>query len=221
MDEIPSFEDIGTPGTQQSYSRELLEVETLSHLKKYQRMRTGWISTTSSLLRALQILFIEHRKQGQLFVLRTAACKDIFSATELRDCLPGLKNDQYLRKKSPNEFLIRGKVEEHAIVGCVAVESLQDCNLDVIAPGLSSVGSWEQKRQWDLEFTSSYRSFREVSDEVLDAAVALAFALDMEDKSAIVSKFIGLEFRIYSEGFDDHRVLDRIKEGTVPALAEG
>jgi len=220
MDKIPSFEDIGTPGTQQTYSRKLLEDETLSHLNKYQQTRTGWISTTSSLLRALQILLIEHREQGQLFVLRTAACKDIFSATELRDCLPGLKNNQYLRKKSPNEFLIRGKVEEHAIVGCVTVESPQDCNLDIIAPGLSNLRSWQQKRPWDSEFTSSYPSYREVSDEMLDAAVALAFAFDMKDKPAIVKKFIGLEFRIYSEGLDDNRVLDRIKKGTVPALAE-
>ncbi len=220
MDKIPSFEDIGTPGTQQTYSRELLEDETLFHLNKYQRTRTGWISTTSSLLRALQILFIEHREQGQLFVLRTAACKDMFSTTELRDCLPGLKNNQYLRKKSPNEFLIRGKVEEHAIVGCVTVESLQDCNLDIIAPGLSNLRSWKQKQHWDFEFTSLYPSYREVSDEILDAAVVLAIAFDMKDKPAIVKKLIGLEFRIYSEGLDDNRVLDRIKEGTVPALAE-
>lgn len=220
MDEIPSFEDIGAPGTQRAYSRELLEDETLSHLDKYQRTRTGWISTTSSLLRALQILFIEHGEQGQLFVIRTAACEDVFTATELRDCLPGLKNNQYLRKKSPNEFLIRGKVEEHAIVGCAAVESLQDRNLDIIAPGLSNLRSWEQKQGWDSEFTKSYLSHREVSDELLNAAVALAFVFDMEDKTVIVKRFIGLEFRICSGELGDDRVLDRIKEGTVPALAE-
>jgi len=59
-----------------------------------------------------------------------------------------------------------------------------------------------------------------VSDEMLDAAVALAFAFDMKEKPAIVKRFIGLEFRFYSEGLDDDRVLDRIKKGIVPALAE-
>ena len=125
-----------------------------------------------------------------------------------------------MRKKSPNEFLIRGEVEEHAIVGCVTVESLQDCNPDVIAPGLSNLRSWKQKQHWDFEFTSSYLSYREVSDEILDAPVALALAFDMQDKPAIIKKIPGLEVRIYSEGLDDNRVLDRIKEGTVPALAE-
>ncbi len=55
---------------------------------------------------------------------------------------------------------------------------------------------------------------------MLDAAVALAFAFDMKEKPAIVKRFIGLEFRFYSEGLDDDRVLDRIKKGIVPALAE-
>lgn len=123
-------------------------------------------------------------------MLRTSACKDMFFATELRVCLPGLKNNRYLRKKSPNEFLIRGKVEEHAIVGCVNVESLQDCNLEIIAPGLSNLRSWKQKQHWDFEFARSYLSYREVSDKILDAAVVLAIAFDMKDKPAIVEKFI-------------------------------
>ena len=78
----------------------------------------------------------------------------------------------------------------------------------------------DTKKRWDSEFTKSYLSHREVSDELLDAAIALASAFDMEDKSISVKKFIGLEFRIYSEGLNDDRVLGRIKEGTVPALAE-
>ena len=139
MDNIPSFQNIQTSETQQTYSREVLKRETLSHFNKYQRMRTGSISTTSSLLRAVRILFIEHGAQGQLFVIRTAACKDMFTATELRDYLSGSKNEQFLRKKSSNEFLIRGKVQEHAIVGCGTVESLQDRNLDIIASELRSL----------------------------------------------------------------------------------
>ena len=59
-----------------------------------------------------------------------------------------------------------------------------------------------------------------MSDELLDAAVALAFAFDMKDKSAMVKKFIGLDFRIFSEGLDDDRVLDRIKKQTISTLDE-
>ena len=69
LDKIPSFEEIGTPGTDYAYSLKDYNAETLPHLTKHKRMRTGWISTTSSLLRALQILFIEHGKGGQLFVI--------------------------------------------------------------------------------------------------------------------------------------------------------
>lgn len=220
MDEIPSFEDIGAPGTRQTYSRELLERETLSHLDKYQRTRTGWISTTSSLLRALQILFIEHGEHGQLFVIHTAACKDVFSVRKLRDCLPGLKDNQYLKKKSPNEFLIRAKVEEQAIVACATVESLRGHNLDTIAPGLSSVSDWTQKNNWVSEFTSSHLPDREVSDELLNAAVTLAFAFGTKDKLFIARSFLGLEFRIDSIGLDDDRMLEKINERAVAALDE-
>lgn len=213
MCEIPTLEDIGTPGTRRTYPRDLLEDETLCHLDKNQRMWTGWISTTSSLLRALQILFIEHREHGQLFVLRTAACKDIVSVPALRDCLPGLENNRYLRLKSPNEFLIRGKVEERAIVGCATVQSLHSHNLDIIAPALSNLTSWKEQQDWTREFTKSYPSHREISCELLDRAVALLSAFDMEDKAALVKRFLGLEFRIDSEGLYDWVVLDRIKMG--------
>ena len=59
-----------------------------------------------------------------------------------------------------------------------------------------------------------------MSDELLDAAMALAFAFDMKDKSVLVKKILGLEFRIYSVGLDDDRVLDRIEKGTVSTFDE-
>lgn len=43
----------------------------------------------------------------------------------------------------------------------------------------------ETKKYWDPEFTSSYLSYREVSDEMLDAPVALALVFNMKDKPAI------------------------------------
>jgi len=92
IEKIPNFDEIGRPGTDRTYSRERLEDETLCHLYKSHRTLTGWISATSSLLRALQILFIEHGEGGQIFIIDTASCSDIFTAPELRDCLPGLKD---------------------------------------------------------------------------------------------------------------------------------
>lgn len=59
-----------------------------------------------------------------------------------------------------------------------------------------------------------------MSNEILDTAVALAFAFDIKDKLAIVKRLIGLEFYIYSKGLDNNRVLDRIKKGIIPVLAE-
>jgi len=50
--------------------------------------------------------------------------------------------------------------------------------------------------------------------------VVLAFAFDMKDKPAIVKKFIGLKFCIYSEELDDNQMLNRIKKKTVPALVK-
>ena len=148
MDDIPSLDDISTPGTQHAYSRQRLEFETLCHLDKHKRQAAGWISTTSSLLRAFQILFIEHREKGQLFAIRTAACQDMFSAAELRDHLPGLRGNEDLKMKPRNEFLIRGKVEQSAIVGCATVKSLQNRHLDIIAPGLGDLSNWRYKGRW-------------------------------------------------------------------------
>lgn len=71
MDDVPNLDEIGMLGTQRAYSRQRLEDETLCHLDKHNRQPTGWISTTSSLLRALRILFIEQREKGQLFVIHT------------------------------------------------------------------------------------------------------------------------------------------------------
>lgn len=189
MDVIPSLDDIGAPGTERAYSRQRLEGETPYHLNKYKRQPTGWISTTSSLLRALQILLIEHREQGQLFVIRPAACKDMFSAAELRDHLPGLRNNEYLEMRSRNEFLIRGKVEENAIVGCASVKSLQNRHLDIIAPGLGDLSDWRYKSRWEDEFILANLTHREVSTEILDAAVALAITFDTNESLAIVKRF--------------------------------
>lgn len=50
--------------------------------------------------------------------------------------------------------------------------------------------------------------------------MALIFIFDIKDKLVIVKEFIGLEFRIYSKGLNNNRVLDRIKKGTILILAE-
>lgn len=210
MDDIPSLDDISKPGTQDAYSRQRVAAETLSHLDKYKRQPTGWISTTSSLLRALQILFVEHREKGQLFIIRTAACRDMFSAAELRDHLPGLSGHGDLKMKSRNEFLIRGKVEWDAIVGSATVKSLQNRHLDMIAPGLGDLTSWIYKSRWQDEFALSNPTHREVSIELLDAAVALAITLGTDDNLAMVKRFLGAEFRICSQGLDDDRILEVI-----------
>lgn len=210
MDDIPSLDDIGTPGTQGAYSRQRLEDGTLCHLNKYGRRPTGWISITSSLLRALQILFIEHREQGQLFIIRTAACKDMFSAAELRDCLPGLQNNQNLKMRSRNEFLIRGKVEANSIVGCATVKSLQSRHLEIIVPGLGDLSDWRYKSRWEDEFILSNSTHREVSTGILDTAVALAITFDTDNYLAIVKRLQRADFRIRSQGLNGDRVLEVI-----------
>ncbi|KAG4427023.1 hypothetical protein IFR05_017494 [Cadophora sp. M221] len=66
FEKIPNAKEISRPGHENSYSEQEIIAETLAHLDKHQKEyttvggRTGWISTTSSLLRALKILFVEH-----------------------------------------------------------------------------------------------------------------------------------------------------------------
>lgn len=103
-------------------------------------------------------------------------------------------------------------MEEHAIIGCATVETLQDRNLDIIAPGLSSLRRWRQQQDWDSKFLKSYPSYRKASDELINAAVVLAFAFDMKEKSIMVKRFLSPELCIRSAGFDGHRVSGRIKE---------
>ena len=50
-----------------------------------------------------------HEEGGQLFVACNIACSDVFTAPELRDRLSGLKDNEYLRNKQWNGFLIHGK----------------------------------------------------------------------------------------------------------------
>ncbi len=165
VDDIPSLDDIGTPGTQRAYSCKSRKKKRYATSIKYRRRPTGWISTTFSLLRALQILFIKHREQWQLSIIRTAACKDMFSAAELRDCLPGLQNNQYLEMKPRNGFLIRGKVEANSIVGRATVKSLQSRHLDIIVPSLGDLSDWRYKSRWEDEFILANLTHREVSIE--------------------------------------------------------
>ncbi|KAI9865561.1 MAG: hypothetical protein M1824_002302 [Vezdaea acicularis] len=63
LEDIPGFEQIETTAKRR-YDRVMLETETTSHFNKYRRLPTGWISTTTSLMRAIQILFVEHRQGG-------------------------------------------------------------------------------------------------------------------------------------------------------------
>jgi len=89
----------------------------------------------------------------------------MFSAAELRDCLPGLQNNQYLEMKSRNGFLIRGKVEANSIVGCATVKSLQSRHLDIIVPSLGDLSDWRYKSRWEDEFILANLTHREVSIE--------------------------------------------------------
>ena len=168
----------------------------------------------------LQILFIEHREQKQLFVLHMIVCKNIFSATELWNCLFSLKNNQYLKKKSLNEFLIQEKVEKHAIIKYITVESLLNHNLNIIVLKLSNLKNWKQKDKWYSEFTNLYLLYYKVLDKLLDAAVALTFKFAMENKSVIVKMFLDSDYCIHSKELNNDQVLDRIKKQTLFALTK-
>ncbi len=144
----------------------------------------------------------------------------MFTAPELQDCLPGLKYNDYLKTKSHNEFLIRGKVEEQAIVGCVSIGDLRNPLLNEIAPGLSSLKRWNQKENWQSKMTKLYATHRNVSDKLLDSAVELAFAFKMNDKLHIVKELLSTNFHICSSSIEDDRILDRIWKRTVDDLRQ-
>jgi hypothetical protein len=214
---IPSLNDIGTPGSTYYYRSEAINDETFSHMKFLKGRGgspTGWISTTSSLLRAIQIVFIQHREPGgMVLVIDTKACErgDIFTAPELRDCLPGFASeDDDLRKKSPNEYLIRGKVEKKAIVGWVHGEALRMPALQVLAPGLGNVTSWGEKYAWE-QAKSVYN--REVNAQLLQAAARLALGFECEVGmcSVLAKMFLSEEFEVEERGVVDMLVSENVR----------
>ena len=119
LDEISSYEEIGTSETEYIFFYEIFEVETLLHLQKFERTWTSWIFTTSSLSRTLQILFLMHKKEGQLFVACNIACLNVFTASKLSNCLSELKNNEYLRNKQWNEFLIHEKYNCETVISTI------------------------------------------------------------------------------------------------------
>lgn len=195
--DIPTFDYVDD-----FWSLEEIENETFSHSYKTNRTPTGWISTTSSLLRALQILLIEHRAGGELFVIDRAACGDIFCATDLWACLPGLKNTRESKELSSGEYLVWGKVDANAILGSITAERLLRYDLatqlQVIAPGLSDVRAWCQKKDWALQFKRNYPDHRSRTDGLRDAANKLAHACssDLKTVELMMEKFLGPDFRI-------------------------
>ena len=153
-------------------------------------------------------------------MIRTAACGDVFAAPDLRDCLPGLMHDTALRSKSPNEFCVRGKIEERAIVGCASVEELLDAGLDDIVPGIGGWRGWVPK--WDDRISSRFPVPRAVTDALLDVAVNLSFAFRMPDQEYMVRQFLSPSFGVQTLSVDDGvRVSVKIAQHIVHWLLEG
>ena len=66
----------------------------------------------------------------------------------------------------------------------------------------------------------SYATHRDVSYKLLDSAVNLAFAFEMNKKLYLVKAFLGMEFRICASSIDDGHILDEIEERTVDGLVK-
>ena len=114
--------------------------------------------------------------------------------------------------KSPDEFL----VEKHAIVDCVRVQYLRIGSLDVIAPGLRILGPCYIKTRWRL--MKKFPDQNPLSNELLSAAVRLAYKLAMAGGNHIAQAFLGSEFCIKWCCRDDHRLqieYDRQRDGSL------
>lgn len=216
VEDIPGFEQIETTAKRR-YDRVMLETETTSHFNKYRRLPTGWISTTTSLMRAIQILFVEHRQGGNIFVISLADClsSNVYSAPKLITSLPTLNANRFtieLKSKSPNEFLIWGKVQEQAIVGCISASALECPSLGIICPTLSSLTGWskEWKAMWDKA------PIRKVGDDAMDAAIKLSAAFRCNNQEFLARKFLSLEFRLDSSTMDESRFLEMIRKQPSP-----
>ncbi|KAH6665150.1 hypothetical protein B0J14DRAFT_235989 [Halenospora varia] len=241
MDDIPTLEDISNPAHMSFQTGVSLKEETLLHLDKYQGKklnekpnpawtRTGWISTTTSLMRALQILFVEHSGNGTIYMISTRACEETgtFSARQFGNSLPELQQADkvYLKKKSLDEVIIWGKIEEAAIVGWISVEALRNKFLDVIAPGLSDVchaSNWyghNSMYEWKLQFKAFRPSYVNVTREILDAALVIAFSFGSTDPAFVASKILQKEFRMNScENGRIQQHIDWVQSHTAKRLA--
>ena len=118
--------------------------------------------------------------------------------------------------KSSDEFLVWGKVEKHAIVDCIRVQHLRVGTLDVIAPGLRILGPCYIKTRWRL--IKKFPDQRPLSNELLSAAVRLAYKFAMVGGEHIAQAFLGSEFCIKWCCGDDHRLeveYDRQQDGNL------
>jgi hypothetical protein len=211
MKDIPPFDKAARASASYSISE-----ETLQHLNKKQTSsKSGWISTTTSLNRAIQILFVDHPDDGEIFIvslqhrLESAEWTDIYPAKEVRDHLPPLKNgtrlenEKSLRQKSSDELLIWGKIEEHEILGQVSVQDLRQSCLNLIAPGLLKIKVWTVKEsdvseeiqsRWKTKFKIS--ALRQITNVETAAAVQLAASFTVPSKLLIAKKFLSEDFRL-------------------------
>ncbi|KAG4439444.1 hypothetical protein IFR05_005091 [Cadophora sp. M221] len=212
MEDILSFDAVarnGQPPHEQAGS--LMTKLTLSHFDKTQTMsKSGWISTTTSLNRAIRILFVEHPEDGEIIVIsldcrsRCDDGKDVYTARELAEYLPGLEGHDAVKYNSNNEVLIWGKVEEHEILGHVSVQAMRQSCLNLITPGLLKIKFWtvgeshiDEEIQW--KWRKNFERLepkRRISDSQTAAAVQLATPFEVNDLLLIVKKFLSEDFRL-------------------------
>ena len=219
------MDDIGRRGGRWFMTQRELEHRTLSHFSKINNMPTPWISTTSSLEKALSFLIQFCPHDGFIFVIRVSDCRDIYDAPVVTDALPGIadtldgKWQPMIRDHgSANEYIVFGKIPAHAIAATISSRRLLECeSLYTISPPLAlEVERRIQKRpsQMVLNMLREGPSHR-LEDIQLRAAVEVVSRFENADELCffwIVRVLLGSDFQgAYVERYDGRRVRQAVE----------
>jgi hypothetical protein len=227
-EDIPTFSDLISPISSSFVAIADMEMDVELHLT-WKKKPTRWISTTTSLMAALQRMFIRHNRRfkPRLCVISTELCLEsgIFVSTDLVRSLPGLLQkkqipDSKLSKASPGEILVHGKIPSNAIVGFSTPSQLDCTSLDKIAPGLSAIRFWDDsynhtllgRNQWQVAYHRRFPLCRHATDDIVDEAVRLALLfgdIDHEVVRFLVEGICNYKFRIFPGSDDRGATIDK------------
>ena len=222
--QVPTLDDIGTPGGRWSMTYREFEFFTLSHCNKGNPHPTPWISTSPSLAKVLPYALGDASRgvrDAKVFVIRILDCEDIYSAPAITEGLPTISplvrpvwNNEIQTEGKVDEYLVFGKIPAHAIVGVLPLHRLSSSQRrSMDADGLKMMSAMMSAVDRPLSRKSlfNFDDPRELGRSYLRGAIQFVSAFDkIEDEYVffwIVRILLGPDFGgPYRESRDGDRV---------------